>query len=175
MLIGLAVGLAVGGVVGRLTKCRTGACGISRGPFTGALFGGLIGAMIAFAAGGGTSTTSASDNLDVPSIATVEEFDAKVLKASTPVFVDFFATWCGPCHMLEPTIASLEADYHGRVAFLRVDVDAASEVAGAQGITAMPTIIVFRGGNRAAPPLLGVRPEEDYRRVLDEALAKPQK
>jgi thioredoxin 1 len=118
---------------------------------------------------------AASTLAQIPSVTTQQQFDARVLKSPTPVLVDFFATWCEPCHELEPTIASLETAYHGRVAFVRVDVDAASDVAKAQGIEAMPTLIVFSDGRQAVPPIVGVHPEEDYRRALDKALGQPSK
>lgn len=174
LLIGLGVGAAVGGALGFAGKCRSGSCPSFGRPFTGAVIVAILGGLVAFAwfqrgRGGGDLVAH------IPAIATPEQFEANVLKASTPVLVDFFATWCEPCRRLEPTIASLEAEYRGRVAFFRVDVDAASEVAKAQGIEAMPTIIVFRDGQRAAPPFVGVRPEEDYRRVLDKALETPRK
>jgi thioredoxin 1 len=161
--------------LGYLTKCRSGSCPTSGRRLSGVILGALLGAMVAFAwlhrgGGGGEDLLGR-----LPQVATIEQFDAQVAKAPAPVLVDFFATWCGPCRDLEPTIASLEANYRGRVAFVRVDVDAASAVARAQGIEAMPTIIVFRDGNRSAPPFVGVRPEEDYRMALDRALETPRK
>ena len=136
----------------------------------GAILGGLV--ALAWVQRGGRGGDLLAH---IPSAATTQQFDAQVLKAPTPVLVDFFATWCGPCHELEPTIAALEANYRGRVAFFRVDVDAAKEVAISQGITGMPTIIVFRDGKRVAPALEGVRPEDAYRKILDQALEAPPK
>jgi len=169
--IAVAIGALAGGVLGYYGRCRTGACPLTGNPFTGAMFGGLIGAVIAMSLGG--RSAAGTDMSHIPTVATVEEFDAKVLKAPTPVLVDFFATWCGPCHKLEPTIAALEAEYRGRVAFFRVDVDKARDVAKAWGIENIPTVIVFRGGKGSAAPMVGVQAEQDYRAAIDEALRNP--
>ena len=166
--IGVGIGIAAGGVAGYFGRCRAGACSLTGNPFTGAMFGGIIGAIIVMSLGG--RSASGADMSHIPTVATAEEFDAKVLKAPTPVLVDFFATWCGPCRELEPTISALEAEYRGRVAFFRVDVDKSRDLAGTWGIKAMPTIIVFRGGKQAAGPLVGGRTELEYRAVIDDAL-----
>ena len=171
IVIGVGIGVILGGVAGYFGRCRTGACPLNGNPFTGAMFGGLIGAVIAFSLAN-RSAASGADMSHIPTLATTQEFEENVLKASNPVLVDFFATWCGPCHELEPTIAALEAEYRGRVAFFRVDVDKSPDLAKAWSIEAMPTIVVFRGGSPAAAPMVGVQDERDYRRALDAALAK---
>jgi thioredoxin 1 len=168
--IGVGIGLAAGGVAGYFGRCRTGACPLTGNPFTGAMFGGLIGAVIAMSLG--SRFAASADMSNVPAIATVEEFDAKVLKAPTPVFVDFFATTCPPCRELEPTIAAMEAEYRGRVAFFRVDVEKSPDLVKAWSIEGTPTVIVFRGGKEAAAPLVGLQPQQGYRQALDAALAK---
>ena len=160
------MGLALGAVASRMGGCRTGACPATKKPITWVLFGGLLGAMVAF----GTGSAAAAGGLDVPSLATPAEFEAKVLKSPTPVVVDFFATWCQPCHMLEPTLAAVEADYRGRVAFYRVDVDKAPELAKNWGIEAMPTVMVFDKGRPLGAPIVGLHAEGDYRAALDKAL-----
>jgi thioredoxin 1 len=171
VLMGLAAGGLIGGVVGYAGKGRPGGRGFAGKPLVGTVFGALFGAGIAYSAfhravSGGTTLPN------VPTISTSEEFDAKVLKSPTPVLVDFFATWCEPCHMLEPTIADLETAYHGRVAFFRVDVDKAPDLARAYDVQGMPSVFVFSDGNQASPALLGLRDEGDYRQALDKALEK---
>ena len=63
------------------------------------------------------------------------EFEAEVLKSPTPVLIDFFAEWCGPCKMMAPVIDELARDYAGRLKVVKVDVDEASETAAAFGGT----------------------------------------
>jgi thioredoxin 1 len=73
-------------------------------------------------------------------------FEAEVLKSSTPVLVDFSATWCGPCKKLEPIVHELAADYAGRLKVVKVDVDKAPSTAARFGVLSVPTILVFRDG-----------------------------
>lgn len=76
--------------------------------------------------------------------ANTENFDAHVLSAKVPVIVDFWATWCGPCQMLAPTLEKLA----GREDFniVKVDVDENPELANAFGIVSIPTLLVFKNG-----------------------------
>ena len=77
-------------------------------------------------------------------------FDAEVLKATTPVLVDFHATWCGPCKMLAPIVEKLADDYEGKVKVGKVDIDAAPGLAAKYGIRSVPTVMVFEGGEKKA-------------------------
>jgi thioredoxin 1 len=74
-------------------------------------------------------------------------FEQEVLRAAGPVVVDFFAPWCGPCKMLAPVLEKLASEFDGRLAFAKLNVDDAPEVAGRYEITGVPTLILFRGGN----------------------------
>ncbi len=71
----------------------------------------------------------------------------RLIKSSpVPVFVDFWAPWCGPCRMLAPHIVELAQRYAGRAIVVKVNTDAANEVASSLGIQAIPTLLVYRGG-----------------------------
>ena len=78
-------------------------------------------------------------------IADAAEFDGLIRSSPKPVLVDFFATWCGPCVRIAPVLDAL-AKEHPQVEFVKVDVDEAQELAQAQGIRAMPTFKMFKGG-----------------------------
>ncbi|MCI1479977.1 MAG: thioredoxin [Eggerthellaceae bacterium] len=77
---------------------------------------------------------------------TAAEFDEKVLKADKPVLVDFFATWCGPCKMMAPTIDQIATEVKGTADVYKIDVDQAPEIAQRYGVMSIPTLIVFDKG-----------------------------
>src|ERR1700735_5682375 len=73
-------------------------------------------------------------------------FEAEVVNSETPVLVDFWAEWCGPCRMLAPTIDELADEYKGKVKVGKVDTDSNRNTAMKYSINAIPTVIVFKGG-----------------------------
>ena len=74
------------------------------------------------------------------------EFDAVVLKSAVPALVDFWAPWCGPCRAVGPVIDELAAEYSGKVLIVKMDVDENPATPTKYGIRAIPTLILFRGG-----------------------------
>ncbi|MEM8874551.1 MAG: thioredoxin [Planctomycetota bacterium] len=94
-------------------------------------------------------------------------FDDEVLQSDTPVLVDFWAEWCMPCRMLAPTIDKLATDYDGKVKVGKLDTDANREIATRFGISAIPTVILFKGGE-VAEKFVGLKQEEDFKAVLDQ-------
>jgi thioredoxin 1 len=101
---------------------------------------------------------------------TDQNFEAEVLKSTTPVLVDFWAEWCPPCRMLAPTIDKLANDYAGKVKIGKVDTDSNRDVSIKYGIMSIPTVILFRNGE-VAQKFVGLRNEREFREALD-ALAK---
>jgi len=77
-------------------------------------------------------------------------FDEVVLKSDKPVVVDFFAEWCGPCKAMAPALHELATDMKDDVTVVKVDVDKSPETAQKYNIRAMPTLLIFRGGEVAA-------------------------
>jgi thioredoxin 1 len=76
-----------------------------------------------------------------------DTFDAEVLKSGTPVLVDFWAEWCGPCKMIAPTLDELAKEYSGRLKVAKVNVDHSQSIPPKYGIRGIPTLILFKNGS----------------------------
>ncbi len=90
-------------------------------------------------------------------------FEADVLKAASPVLVDFGAEWCGPCRRLDPILGELALEWQGRVRVVRLDIDESLQTAMRYGVLSVPTLILFREG-RPVERLAGYHPK---RRILE--------
>ncbi len=97
------------------------------------------------------------------------KFDDVVLKSKTPVLVDFWAPWCGPCRMVAPIVDELADEYAGKVSFFKVNVDNNQKVAGKYGVMSIPTLILFKDG-KPVTNIIGYKPKEELKKSLDKAL-----
>ncbi|MDI9331710.1 MAG: thioredoxin [Alphaproteobacteria bacterium] len=102
---------------------------------------------------------------------TIENFEAEVVNTSmtTPVLVDFWAPWCGPCKSLGPVLERLEAEYGGRFKLAKINSDDQQQLASAFGIRSIPTCVLMVGG-RPVDGFMGAQPEGQLREFLDKHL-----
>jgi thioredoxin 1 len=107
-----------------------------------------------------------------PKIATLtkENFAAEVLQSPTPVLVDFWAEWCGPCKMIAPILDELADEYDGRVRIGKVNIDEQQGVAAEYGIRAIPTLLLFNKG-QVADQIVGLRSKRDLKASFDRVTA----
>ena len=101
--------------------------------------------------------------------ATDASFDTDVVNSDGLVSVDFWAAWCGPCKAIAPVLEELAEDYQGRVKIVKVDVDANPQSAARFGIRSIPTLFVFKNGERVET-VVGGRPKSEFAALLDKHL-----
>ena len=96
-------------------------------------------------------------------------FEHEVLKSKTPVLVDLWAAWCGPCRMVAPMVEELAGKYQGKVKFGKLNVDDHPQVAAQYRIMNIPTLLLFKAG-KEVDRLVGVQPKEEFIRRIEKVL-----
>jgi len=105
-----------------------------------------------------------------PQVVSDQTFEQEVLKSDTPVLVDFWATWCGPCRMVAPVLEEVASEQGEKIRVAKLDVDANPITAGRFGVRAIPTMILFKNG-READRIVGYHPKPQLMQKLTPHLS----
>jgi thioredoxin 1 len=98
---------------------------------------------------------------------TDDSFEAEVLKSTVPVMVDFWAPWCGPCKMIAPMVDEIAREYAGKAKAVKINTDASPLTATQYGVRSIPTVMIFKGGNRVET-IIGAVPKTTLTQALDK-------
>ncbi len=100
---------------------------------------------------------------------TVDSFDDEVIKSSSLVMVDFWATWCGPCKIVAPVVEELAKEYEGKVNFVKVNTDENADLASKYNIRGIPTLMFFKEGTMVEQ-VVGAVPKAQLKSKIDALL-----
>ena len=97
------------------------------------------------------------------------DFDTEVLQSDVPVLVDFWATWCGPCRAIAPSIEQLADEYAGKAKVYKLDVDSEGAIAERYNIMSIPALLVFKGG-KVVDQMVGAASKATIAGMIDRAI-----
>jgi len=165
IFLGVLIGGSIGAVMGYFGKCSSGSCPLTANPYRGAIYGAVMGVLVASLFAQTPKQTKESPN--IVHINSEADFKARVLDSNRICLVDLFSNRCPPCRVLAPTISSLADKYVGRVTVCKVNVDRLGTVAEQYGITAIPTTLIIKNG-KEIKRLVGLQSKTDYITLLDK-------
>ncbi len=98
-------------------------------------------------------------------------FDAEVVKSATPVLVDFWAVWCGPCRMQDPILDEVTKEYEGKVKIAKLNVDENPQMAQKYSVMSIPTLLLFKNGE-IVKQMIGVQSKETLADEFDKVITQ---
>lgn len=109
--------------------------------------------------------------MEITKISDAKSWETTVMSSTRPVFVDFWAEWCGPCRMVSPVVEELANEFEGKVNFVKVNVDEANELASKYNVFSIPTLAIFNKGQIIAQQV-GAASKDSYKKMIERALEK---
>jgi len=107
----------------------------------------------------------------ISKVSDLKTWEINVVNSPVPVFVDFWAEWCGPCRMVGPVVEELSGDYDGKIKFVKVNVDEANALASKYNIFSIPTLMIFNK-KEIVTQQVGAASKETYKNMIDKAIEK---
>ena len=164
IVFGVLLGATAGFAVGYFGQKAGGACPLMCNPYGGAIFGAVVGGLIAGTLGAGAPSYTPSPHLVL--VESPSGFEEKVLHSERPALVEFYSPLCPPCKRMEPTMHSLADRFAGRLVVAKVNAADLNELAERYRIQAVPTIIVFKDGEQLVREV-GYQSEEKLAALLE--------
>jgi thioredoxin 1 len=149
LFIYLLIGGGIGATLGYFGNCSSGACPLTANWRRGAIYGAVMAALFYFVSGRGVGAAEMNQSTANVKHITDATFDMEVTHATLPVVVDFYATWCGPCRQLAPTMDSLAEQYAGKIKFVKVNVDESPKLAQKFQVEGIPMLVFLQHGKTA--------------------------
>lgn len=187
IIIGIVIGVGIGALMGHFGKCSPGTCPLTANPYRGAIYGGVMGAVLAFTLAGpvrpaadgsvagsiqtGSSSDGSAHASAVVHVNSSTDFERHVANASIPCLADFYSDQCGPCRALAPSTETLAEKYRGRAVVCNLSLDAAPALAQPHGIRGIPAVLFFEG-RMEVDRVVGLQPPFAYEHVLDAMISK---
>ena len=169
LFIYLLIGGGIGATLGYFGKCSSAACPLTANWRRGSIYGAVMAALFYFVSGRGVGAVEINQSTANVKHITDAEFDTEVTQAAQPVVVDFYATWCGPCRQLAPTMDSLADQYAGKIKFIKVNVDESPKLAQKFQVEGIPKLVFLQHG-KTAGTTVGLVAKEDLILRLDSLL-----
>jgi thioredoxin 1 len=198
ILLGVLIGGAIGAVAGYFGKCSSGTCPLTANPYRGAIYGAIVGTLLASAlsiqpkekpegsdvvqvenksdpnleklkANGSPLMESLTKETFLQKVFNYEQNKEWKFEGELPCIIDFYADWCGPCKMIEPILKELAKEYQGKLNIYRVDTQAQPELATAFGIQSIPSLL-FVPLNDKPQMAVGALPKETLKKTIEEVL-----
>ena len=172
-VIAILIGGAIGGLMGSRRSCESGTCPLTSNPYTGALYGAVLGFFLISAVFEPTTQRASTEDTAmaattstlVTEIKNNDEFNQQVLQATVPTLVDLWASWCAPCRAQMPIVEQLAENAGDKARVVKVNVDEAGDIAEKLGVSSIPTLIVFKNG-KEVKRFVGVQSAKDLSLAL---------